>query len=344
MTAIRIAVDAMSGDLGPRVIVPACLAALGRNPSLEIILVGEPARLSALLQSASSGSAERLHVQPATEVIAMDDPPAQMLRGKPDASMRVALQQVREGKAAGCVSAGNTGALMALALHLLKGIPGIDRPAIMTSLPACNGPVHLLDLGANVDTTAEQLMQFAVMGSLALELSGVDQPRVALLNVGTESIKGSLAVRQANAGLEQMPEINYRGYVEADAVFRNAADVVVCDGFVGNVLLKGAEGVARLMAQQLHEQAGRTPWRRLLALLNRGMWRELAASWSPDEHNGAVLLGVDGLVVKSHGAAGERAFLAALELTARVAAERLPERLAQGLSRVVPADAPEDGM
>lgn len=334
MTATWLAVDAMSGDQGPRVIVPACLAALRRNLSLKILLVGDPEQLSGLLKSLPQTLASRLRVHPASEVILMDDPPAQMLRGKPDASMRIALQLVRDGQACACVSAGNTGALMALARHVLKVIPGIDRPAIMTALPAQDGPVHLLDLGANVDTTAEQLVQFALMGSLAQELSGQARPRVALLNVGIESIKGSLQVRQAAASLEQIDSIHYTGFIEADAVFANGADVVVCDGFVGNVLLKSAEGIARLMSGQLREEAQRTVWRKLLVMLNVGLWRGLAKRWSPDRYNGAVLLGVQGLVVKSHGAAGERAFLAALEQAAQIAPEDLPTRLAERLGKL----------
>lgn len=318
----------MSGDQGPRVIVSACLAALRRNPLLNIILVGNPEQLSALLGKTSGPLAARLRVHPATETVLMHDPPAQMLRGKPDSSMRIALQLVRDGQAGACISAGNTGALMALARHILKVIPGIDRPAIMSALPAQNGPVYLLDLGANVDSTAEQLVQFALMGSLALELAGQERPRVALLNVGIESIKGNQQVRQAAACLEQLDSIHYTGYIEADAVFTNGADVVVCDGFAGNVLLKGAEGVARLMVSQLREEAQRTLWRKLLMTLNSGLWRGLAKRWSPDRYNGAVLLGVCGLVVKSHGGAGERAFLAALEQAMGIAGEDLPARLA----------------
>lgn len=321
----------MSGDHGPRIIVPACFSALRRNPFLQITLVGHPGQLSPLLAAAPPELSSRLCMVSATEVVLMNDPPAQMLRSKPDSSMRVALQLVRDGQADACVSAGNTGALMALSRHVLKVIPGIERPAIMTALPAQNGPVYLLDLGANVDATADQLLQFALMGSLALELDGVARPRVALLNIGIESIKGNQQVRLAAACLERVGVLNYTGYIEADAVFRNAADVVVCDGFAGNVLLKATEGTARLMAAQLREEAGRTLWRKLLALLNRGLWSELGRRWSPDRYNGAALLGVNGLVIKSHGAAGERAFLSALELAARMSPEDVPARLAQRL-------------
>lgn len=332
MTATWLAVDAMSGDLGPRVIVPACFAALRRHPSLSLLLVGDPEQLAPLIGSAEPALIQRLKIESASEVIAMDDPPARMLRDKPDASMRIALQLVSSGRATGCVSAGNTGALMALARQVLGVLPGVERPAIMTSLPTQTGPVHVLDVGANVDCTAAQLVQFALMGSLAVELADNQQPDVALLNVGAESIKGGQQVRQAAAMLEQQVEIRYSGYIEADAVFRGEAGVIVCDGFVGNVLLKSAEGTARLMAGQLRERLTVNLWRRVLAGLNRGLWRELAAHWSPDAYNGAMLLGVDGLVIKSHGAAGEVAFAAALERALVLAAENLPQRLGQRMA------------
>lgn len=318
----------MGGDFGPRFVVPACIAALDRNPSLSIVLVGHPDQVSPLCELVLPRFADRLKLQPALECITMDDAPGSVLRGKPDASMRVALQMVRDGKADACVSAGNTGALMALARHVLKTLPDIDRPAIMTALPAENGRVYILDLGANVDTKPANLLQFALMGSAALEVTGVAAPRVALLNIGIESVKGSALVREAHSLLQTRTDIRYTGYIEADAVFRGEADVVVCDGFVGNVLLKGTEGVARLLSQSLRRQATATLWRRVLARLNASMWRTLRHEWSPDHYNGALLLGVDGLVVKSHGAAGERAILAALELATRAAPGDLAGRVA----------------
>lgn len=320
----------MGGDFGPRFVVPACLAALERNPKLTICLVGDPHQLHPLCGELLSQSGSRLMLQPALESIAMDEAPAHVLRSKPDASMRVALQLVRNGQAQVCFSAGNTGALMALARHVLRTLPGIDRPAIMGALPTVNGRVHLLDLGANVDTRADNLLQFALMGAAALELAGARQPRVALLNIGTETLKGSQLVRDADILLRQRSDLNYLGYIEADAVFRGEADVVVCDGFAGNVLLKGVEGMARLLTQSLREHASATFWRRMLAWFNRGMWQELAQGWSPDHYNGALLLGVDGLVVKSHGGAGHQGLLAALELAATVPLD-VPTRLARHL-------------
>lgn len=319
----------MGGDLGPRCIVPACLAVLKRNQDLHLILVGEQRQIEDELPSMSAELKQRISVHPARENIEMDDSPARILRGKPDASMRVALQIVRDGEVHGCVSAGNTGALMALSKHVLKPLPYIERPAIMASLPSSRGDVYMLDLGANVDCSAKQLVQFAVMASAAVELKGVQKPRVALLNVGLEAIKGNQQVRRAAEALEQMPGLNYIGYIEGDGVYRGDADVIVCDGFAGNVLLKGSEGVARLMAATLSEHVKKTAWRRLLAALNMPMWRELKERWSPDSYNGAQLLGVDGVVVKSHGAASQRAFESALQLAVFAVREKLPQRLEQ---------------
>lgn len=329
MSTAIIAVDAMGGDFGPRCVVPACIASLIRYLSLRIILVGNPQQIEEHMPDLSPSVKRRLTILPAQENIEMGDSPAQILRGKPDASMRVALQLVREGQAQACISAGNTGALMALSKHILKTLPQIERPAIMTALPTQKSTTHLLDLGANVDCSAEQLLQFAVMGSAAVQLGGVSNPRVALLNVGVESIKGNQQVRQAAELLVGLENINYIGYIEGDGVYRGEADVVVCDGFVGNVLLKSSEGLARLMAATLFEEVKRTAWRRTLAWLNRSMWNEVHKRWSPDHYNGALLLGVDGVVVKSHGAANQQAFEAAIQAAMLAAQENLPVRLGQ---------------
>ncbi len=327
----------MGGDLGPRSVVPACLTVLAKHPAINLILVGDAELLQQQVASAnlSPSLEQRLQIQPASQLVLMEDSPARMLREKTDSSMRVALQLVSDGKAHACVSAGNTGALMALAKHIIKPLEHIERPAIMTALPCVGGHTYLLDLGANVDASASQLVQFALMGSAAVKLTGVQQPRVALLNVGSESLKGCQTVRQAAASLEQLAEakvLNYIGYIEGDAVFKGQADVVVCDGFVGNVLLKGSEGLARFMAQQLQQQVLATSWRRFLAWLGRGMWQEVKQRWSPDNYNGALLLGVDGVVVKSHGAANETAFAAALEVALQASREDLPQRLAKQLA------------
>lgn len=317
----------MGGDFGPRLVVPACVSCLQRNPSLSIILVGQSELIEPLLHSVPSLIKDRLSLHSASEVVAMDEPPAQLLRCKSDSSMRVALELVRDGVAQACISAGNTGALMALSKHVLKKLPDIERPAIMTSVPTLSGQTYLLDLGANLDCSAQQLAQFARMGSAAVQLSGVVRPKVALLNVGLESNKGNQQVRAADELLRQQDSINYIGYVEGDGVYRGEADVVVCDGFVGNVFLKTSEGLARMLAQHLSQQNRATLWRRLLALLNLSMWRQLRRQWSPDSYNGAWLLGVNGIVIKSHGAASEQAFAIAVEHGLRAVEENLVARL-----------------
>lgn len=333
----------MGGDFGPRCIVPACMASLAKNRDLHLILVGDVHKIEGALPLMADEVKQRLIIQPARENIGMDDSPARILRGKPDASMRVALQLVRDGCAQGCVSAGNTGALMALSKHVLRPLPHIERPAIMTALPTRTGVAHLLDLGANVDCTARQLAQFAFMASTAVQLKGVQRPRVGLLNVGIESVKGNQQVRRAAELLAGMSGLNYIGYVEGDGVYRGDADVVVCDGFAGNVLLKGSEGLARLLSATLSEQVKRNLWRRILALLNRGMWNEVRALWSPDNYNGAQLLGVDAVVVKSHGGANETAFAAALKVALSAVQEELPQRL-ERLILAQPPVFPEEGV
>ena len=234
----------MGGDCGRRLVVSACVKSLIEHPGLHLVLVGDSASIEAVLAQYPQVDRSRLTVQHASESIAMTDLPAHALRHKPDSSMRVALQLLRDKQVQACVSAGNTGALMALAKHVLNSLENIERPAIMTALPTLTGETHLLDLGANVDVSAQQLVQFALMGSAAVQIQGIERPRVALLNVGSEAIKGNQQVKLAAIELEAMAHINYIGYVEGDGVFRGDEDVVVCDGFVGNVLLKSSEGLA----------------------------------------------------------------------------------------------------
>ena len=261
-----IAIDAMGGDFGPHLIVPACIASLVEFPSLHLVLVGQAPVLEELIALHPGVDRARLRVEHASEVIGMDERPTHALRGKPDASMRVMLELVRSGRAKACVSAGNTGALMALSLYVLKPLPGIDRPAMVTAVPTARGVCHLLDLGANVDCSAEQLYQFAVMGSVAAEAQGVVRPRVALLNVGTENIKGNQQVKLAASLLQQAQGLNYIGFVEGDGLYRGEADVVVCDGFVGNVALKTTEGLAQMLALILREEFNRNLLTRLMGL------------------------------------------------------------------------------
>lgn len=331
MTGSAIAIDAMGGDFGPRLVVCASVKSLEEHPRLRLVLVGDSAIIESILAQCSQVDYSRLSIQHASESIAMDDLPAQALRTKSDSSMRVALQLVRDRQVQACVSAGNTGALMALAKHILHPLPHIERPAIMTALPTLNGETHLLDLGANVDVSAQQLVQFALMGSAAVQIQGVANPRVALLNVGREAIKGNQQVKQAAAQLRFMPDINYIGYVEGDGVFRGDADVVVCDGFVGNVLLKSSEGLATMIAARIKQRLGRGPRAWLLAWLAAPLLRVLRSELAPERYNGACLLGVDGVVVKSHGNASQQAFQAAITVAYKAVQEDLSERLRQHL-------------
>ncbi len=325
----------MGGDFGPRLVVPACIKSLTEYPALHLVLVGDRSIIEPILAQYPQNDSSRLTVQHAGEEVTMDDLPVHALRHKPDSSMRIALQLLRDKQVQACVSAGNTGALMALAKHVLKCLQGIDRPAIMTALPTQSGETHLLDLGANVDVSAEQLVQFALMGSAALQIQSVDHPRVALLNVGSEAIKGNQQVKLAAALLEEIKHLNYIGYIEGDGVFRGEADVVVCDGFVGNILLKSSEGLAQMIAARIRQRLGRGLRAWLLSWLAAPLLRVLRTELAPDRYNGACLLGVTGVVVKSHGSASQAAFQSAIGVAYRAAQERLAECLQQHLQQVM---------
>ena len=241
--------------------------------------------------------------------------------------MRVALELLRDGKAQACVSAGNTGALMALSRYVLKTLPGIDRPAMVTAIPTARGHCHLLDLGANVDCSAEHLYQFALMGVVAAEALGVERPRVALLNVGTEDVKGNQQVKLAASLLQQAQGLNYIGFIEGDGLYRGDADVVVCDGFVGNILLKSSEGLAAMIAARIEALFRASLRARLLGLLALPLLRRLQRELGPVQRNGASFLGLQGIVVKSHGAAAPEAFQSAIRLALAEVRENLPQRL-----------------
>ncbi|WP_080671988.1 phosphate acyltransferase PlsX [Pseudomonas putida] len=327
MSAQIIAIDAMGGDFGPRSIVQASIACLSATPSLHLTLVGQPSLLEELVSGVSAADRARLHILGAEEVIGMDERPSQALRGKPNSSMRVALELVRDGKAQACVSAGNTGALMALSRAVLKTLPGIDRPAMVAAIPTRTGYCQLLDLGANVDCTAEQLYQFAVMGSVAAQSLGVQRPRVALLNVGTEDIKGNQQVRLAASLLQGARGLNYVGFIEGDGLYKGAADVVVCDGFVGNILLKSSEGLATMIAQRIELAFRRGLLSRLAGAVAKPLLKRVQADLAPARHNGASFLGLQGIVVKSHGAAGVEGFQSAIERALIEIQENLPKRL-----------------
>ena len=326
----------MGGDFGPRSIVQACIASLAATPSLHLTLVGQPSLLEELIASHPAVDRARLTITPASETISMDDKPAAALRGKPDSSMRVALELLRDGKVQACVSAGNTGALMALSRHVLKTLPGIDRPAMVAAIPTQKGYCQLLDLGANVDCSAEHLFQFAVMGSVAAEALGVARPRVALLNIGTEDIKGNQQVKLAATLLQGARGLNYIGFVEGDGLYRGEADVVVCDGFVGNILLKSSEGLATMIATRIEALFKQNLASRLVGALALPLMRRLQADLAPARHNGASFLGLQGIVVKSHGSAGVEGFQSAIARALIEIQENLPQRLHGRLEDLLP--------
>lgn len=322
----------MGGDFGPRVTVPAAIDALRRHPSLRILLVGRQEQIDPLLSHCTSIELDRLAVVHADSVVAMDEKPALALRRRKDSSMYLALQAVADGRAHACVSAGNTGALMVLGRGILQTLPGIDRPAITSAVPTVNGHCYMLDLGANVDCTASHLLQFAIMGSVMVRaVENIDRPRVGLLNIGAEEIKGNEQVRLASRLLAEQKQLNYVGFVEGDGVFSGRADLVVCDGFVGNIALKSSEGLARLISRKLRRSFGLNLYRRLLALLARPVLQELQAQLDPGRRNGASLLGLQGIVVKSHGGANCSCFGYALDQAVSEAQMNVPERISEQL-------------
>jgi glycerol-3-phosphate acyltransferase PlsX len=312
---LTIALDAMGGDHGPSVVVPAAVEFLRRQSKVALILVGrEEAILEQLPPELANGTDDRIRIHHASQEVAMDELPSKALRLKKDSSMRVAIDLVKQGEAAACVSAGNTGALMATARFVLKTLPQVDRPAIMTSVPSRQGRTHMLDLGANVDCTAEHLFQFAVMGSeLVRAVEGIASPKLGLLNIGAEEIKGNEQVRGAH-DLLMASSLNYVGYVEGDDVYLGGVDVVVCDGFVGNVALKTSEGVAKLLAHLLKEHFQRNLLTRMSGLVALGVLRGFRRAVDPRHYNGASLVGLRGIVVKSHGGADVVAFENAIRI------------------------------
>lgn len=325
MTDITIALDAMGGDVGPDVVVPAALEALEREPDIKIILVGD----EQLLRNQYDINHPRIEVQHASEVVAMDDLPSIALRNKKDSSMRVAINLVKDNVAHACVSAGNTGALMATARFVLKTLPGIDRPAIMSELPAKKGHVHILDLGANVDSSADILCQFAVMGSVqASILDNIPKPRVGILNIGSEEIKGNDQVKRTAHMLSNSNIVNYVGYVEGDNMFFDVCDVVVCDGFVGNVALKTMEGTAKVMASFMKDAFKSTLYSRIMSLFSAPALKRLQKRMDPSRYNGASFVGLQGIVIKSHGGANILGFRQAIHLAVTQARHNVPELIA----------------
>ncbi len=330
-----IALDAMGGDFGPSVVVPAAVKMLRDDLALHIVLVGDENDIRAQLHNLPVEAEARTRIVHTTERVEMDELPSHALRTKKDSSMRVAINLVKEGDADACVSAGNTGALMAIARFVLKTLPGIDRPAIMTALPSLEGHTHVLDLGANVDLRAEHLVQLAVMGSvLATAVDGVDRPRVGLLNIGEEEIKGNEVVKEAAKLLSDTP-LNYIGYVEGDDIYKGGADVVVCDGFVGNVMLKSIEGVANMIAYFLKEGFTSGVYGRLIGALALPVLRRIRGRIDPRRYNGATLLGLQGTVIKSHGSADVLAFANAIKIAQLEARNAVPQKVSRKLEELL---------
>lgn len=333
MADIQLSIDAMSGDHGLATTIPAVVRAAKEDPQTIFFLVGDEAILKEYISKASIVLADNIQIRHASQIVSMDELPSLALRNKKDSSMRVAIDLVKAGEAQAAISAGNTGALMATARFVLKMIPGIDRPAIIAALPTFTGkPAYMLDLGANVNCSAEQLLQFAVMGSIVAEsIDEIQKPRVHLLNIGEEDIKGNSLVQATAQLIQQHPQINYQGFIEPDRIFQGDCDVVVCDGFVGNSVLKSAEAVAKLMGKILKQEFQKNTLNKLRGLISKGILKNAYKKLDPEIHNGSPLLGLKATVVKSHGSASAKAFYHAMMQAKQAVKHQLPERIAEGL-------------
>lgn len=328
----------MGGDHGPAVTVPAGLEALQKNPHLDIIFTGDKASIETLLcQKKYAPFISRVHIMHTTECVGMDEAPAFALRNKKNSSMRVAVNLVKEEKARACVSAGNTGALMATAHFVLKTLPGIDRPAIVSTFPTKTGKMmRMLDLGANVDSSADNLFQFAVMGSVLTScVDNIPAPKIYLLNIGHENNKGNELVKKTHQLLTENQRIHYLGYIEADKIYDGEAEVIVCDGFVGNIALKTSEGVAKIIGQFLKEAFYRNWFTKLAAVISFPILKALKNRINPDQYNGASLIGLKGIVIKSHGGANQHAFAAAIDKAIIQADKNVPYQISAEVARLL---------
>jgi glycerol-3-phosphate acyltransferase PlsX len=338
---IKISIDCMGGDHGPSVTIPAALSFLKREPEAELILVGMQEVIQSELKKSKASEHPRISVVNASEVVTMDDPVEVALRRKKDSSMRVAIDLVKQNGAHVCVSAGNTGALMAVSRYLLKTIPGVDRPAICTLIPnQTDKPTYMLDLGANVDCEPQHLQQFALMGSaLVGAAEGRSKPTVGLLNIGEEDIKGNDVVKRTAALLRedhQRGVINFYGNVEGNDIFEGTTDIVVCDGFVGNVVLKAAEGLGRFFKSTLNSELKNGLLNLLGAILARGAFKSVSRRMTPSRYNGACLLGLRGLVFKSHGSADAYAFEWAIRRAYEAANHDVLSRISKAIAELMP--------
>jgi glycerol-3-phosphate acyltransferase PlsX len=336
---LPIAIDVMSGDQQPREYVAGALRALHDDPSLHALLVGDASLIEGELRAATASVRERLEIVATTEVVAMGDSPREAIRRKKNSSMRVAIDLVKEGRASACVSSGNTGALTAMAHFVLKTIPGVERAAIISAIPAAHGHTHMLDLGANTKATPEQLCQFAAMGAIiSRDIQGRESPRIGLLNIGEEDIKGHEVVQAAHALLGDTG-LNYVGFVEGDDIFSGDVDVVVTDGFTGNVALKTMEGAAGLIADRMRQEFNASWLDKLAGLVARPVLRRVAAGIDPGRYNGACMVGLGGIVVKSHGRAKGAAFARAIATAALAARRGLTAHIAQALQATAESSA-----
>ncbi|MBE9515455.1 MAG: phosphate acyltransferase PlsX [Proteobacteria bacterium] len=336
---VTISLDAMGGDHGVSVTVPAALAVHRAMPDVTIILVGLEDVVRKALSENSASESDRLVIQHASQVVEMDDDPRKILRSKKDSSMRVTIDLVKQGKADACVSAGNTGALMATAHIVLRTLPGISRPAICTTLPSNRGHVHMLDLGANVDSSPEQLLQFGIMASILVsETESIARPKVALLNVGEEEIKGNAVVKQANE-LFRNSKLNYTGYAEGDEIFMGDSDVIVCDGFVGNTTLKTSEGLVQMIALFLKTEFKRNLFRKIAAIVALPVLKAFKNRLDHRRYNGASFIGLNGVVIKSHGGTDIIGFEHAIRVAVAEARAKVPERIAKELPAMLGEEA-----
>ena len=335
--SLTISIDAMGGDQGPQVTIPASLDCLKHNPNLKLILVGDESVIKGLLPNDLSPYQDRLSIHHASQRVEMDESPSKALKNKKDSSMRVAINLVKEGQADACVSAGNTSALMATARFVLKMIPGIDRPAIISTLPSIHGHTHVLDLGANVDCTAEHLFQFAIMGNeLVKAVEGIENPKVGLLNIGEEDTKGNEQVKAA-AKLLEASSLNYIGYVEGNSL--NAGpikvDLIVTDGFVGNVALKSIEGAAKMIGTTLKEAFSKNIFTKIAAIVAYPVLKSFKQRIDPRLYNGASFLGLKGLVIKSHGGADRLAFKTAIHLAEVEAQQDVIKKISEQVEKTL---------
>jgi len=322
----------MGGDHGIPVVVAAAKRVLAETNDINLILVGDEAALSVELGKLGLVLSDKLSVRHASQSVEMDESPALVLRNKKDSSMRVAINLVKSGEANACVSAGNTGALMATARFVLKMLPGIDRPAICSNLPSMGGHTHMLDLGANIGSGPEDLLQFALMGStLAKAVDNNPNPTIGLLNIGSEEIKGDATIKAAAKLISSHKSLNYYGFVEGDDIFKGTVDVVVCDGFIGNIALKAGEGVAKMMGHFIKEEFTRNLPSKFAALVSKPVLSSFKSRIDPREYNGASFLGLRGIVVKSHGGADDYSFAKAIRVAAAEAEQNVPKRIVNQL-------------